>query len=593
MSRNGTQELRLFGEEDSPIIQVEINLEEAPLFMIRKKGEDSDEQEMESRGTVLTRNGDRLEQYWKVTAHKDFGLPGAVDEAVFIAVMKLVSLRGGMPEDGRISFSLYELMKVLGKTRGANNYEKLRESLDRLAETSIYAENAFYSRADEDFQTFRFHLWDVFFAKKTRNGRRTEHHTLKFTDVLVRSFNAGYMKNLDSDFYHSLGRDLARSLYRLIDVKRDGKLSWSVDLQRLRQMVSMPPSYKYASKIKEKLLPAHDELLERGYLDRAEIEVKGSGRGKTHVVHYRVSPAFIQERTDPGSDLTEPERYVVDGLRAQGVWPEKARQLVLEQGPDHCLYYLELLPYQKGVRDPGAWLRKYIENGWPVHVPDEVDGPGRAGSATGESSSKSPTIEPPENSVRSSDADSSGMNTRDGGTLDPEWGDPDARDIFGGILSELNASGSWGSSTRVQFDERLATSFHAGRLTLTVPSQQARDYIDSHLRGLLEAALRRRVGEHAVLRLECPAEEPAPTSEELRQDFEARRDAGEFDRAIETFETLPYEEYRKWVGHEPLHPDGNHYFVSPEDNLYACVGGRGPDHHYFLGHLDRSNAENS
>jgi hypothetical protein len=176
------QALRLFENEGGPIIQVEINLEEAPLFMIRRKDEDSDAQTIEVRNTALTQNGDRLEQYWKVTAHRDFGLPGAVDEAVFIAVMKLVSLRGGMPPDGRISFSLYELMKLLGKSRGANNYERLREALDRLGETSIYAENAFYSKADGDFRSYRFHLWDVFFAKKTRGNRQTEHHTLKFTD---------------------------------------------------------------------------------------------------------------------------------------------------------------------------------------------------------------------------------------------------------------------------------------------------------------------------------------------------------------------------------------------------------------------------
>jgi hypothetical protein len=126
MTANGAQELRLFENGGGPIIQVEINLEEAPPFMIRRKDEDSDAQTIESRSTALTRNGDRLEQYWKVTAHRDFGLPGAVDEAVFIAVMKLVSLRGGMPPDGRISFSLYELMKeTAGQIAGSQQLRAL------------------------------------------------------------------------------------------------------------------------------------------------------------------------------------------------------------------------------------------------------------------------------------------------------------------------------------------------------------------------------------------------------------------------------------------------------------------------------------
>jgi hypothetical protein len=40
---NGTQELRLFEHEGGPLIKVEINLEEAPLFMLQKNeqgGED-------------------------------------------------------------------------------------------------------------------------------------------------------------------------------------------------------------------------------------------------------------------------------------------------------------------------------------------------------------------------------------------------------------------------------------------------------------------------------------------------------------------------------------------------------------------------
>ncbi|HEV2091691.1 MAG TPA: replication initiator protein A, partial [Rubrobacter sp.] len=371
---NGAQELRLFEHEGGPLIQVEINLEEAPLFMLQKS-EQGGEDVIESRSVVVTREGHRMEQYWRVTAHRDFGLPGAVDEHVFIAVMQLVQRRGGMPPDGRITFTLYELLEILGKTHGGKNYDELRDSLDRIASTNVYAENAFYSLADEDFKSHRFHLWDVTFRKKKRKGRASEHHTLKFGDVLASSFAAGYLKSLDANFYNSLKKDLARSLYRLVDAKRKKRLSWSVDLQQLRQMVSMPPSYRYASKIKEKLLPAHEELRRRGYLDRAEIEEIGRGRDKRHVVHYRVSPAFVRDRTDTKEDLTEPQRYAADVLAAHGVWAETARDLVLKHGPDHCLYYVELLPYRKGVRDAGAWLRKYIENGWPLKTPGELDTP--------------------------------------------------------------------------------------------------------------------------------------------------------------------------------------------------------------------------
>ena len=565
---NGAQELRLFKHEGGPLIQVEINLEEAPLFMLQKNEQDG-EDVIESRSVVITREGHRIEQYWRVTAHRDFGLPGAVDEHVFIAVMQLIQRRGGMPPDGRLTFTLYELLEILGKSHGGKNYDELRDSLDRIASTNVYAENAFYSLADEDFKSQRFHLWDVTFRKKKRKGRASEHHTLKFSDVLASSFAAGYLKSLDADFYNSLKRDLARSLYRLVDAKRKKRLSWSVELQQLRQMVSMPPSYRYASKIKEKLIPAHEELERRGYLDRAEIEEIGRGREKRHVVHYRVSPRFVRERADPTSDLSEPQRYAVEALAAHGVWSETARELVLEHGPDHCLYYVELLPYQKGVRDRGAWLRKYVENGWPLKAPDEPQPPTpRSGMIAG-----SAPLLPVTPADRNTDQ-----------PLVPEH-EPDADELFAALLGDLQAASPDVSSCS-WIDGYPIASLEGHTLTLTLPTAVARDYVDVELRPGLEAALRDRLIPDALLRVNCPAAQP--TDRSVREvEFRGRLAAGEFDRAVSTFESLPYKEYRKWVGQSPTHPDGNRYHLGLEGDLFVYVGGKDPEHRHFLRRLER------
>jgi hypothetical protein len=574
---NGAQELRLFEHEGGPLIQVEINLEEAPLFMLQKS-EQGGEDVIESRSVVITREGHRIEQYWRVTAHRDFGLPGAVDEHVFIAVMQLVQRRGGMPSDGRLTFTLYELLEILGKTHGGKNYEELRDSLDRIASTNVYAENAFYSLADEDFKSHRFHLWDVTFRKKKRKGRASEHHTLKFGDVLASSFAAGYLKSLDADFYNSLKRDLARSLYRLIDAKRKKRLSWSVELPQLRQMVSMPPSYRYASKIKEKLIPAHEELKRRGYLDRAEIEEIGRGREKRHVVHYRVSPRFVRERTDLAGDLTEPQRYAADALVAHGVWAETARDLVLKYGPDHCLYYVELLPYQKGVRDAGAWLRRYVENGWPLKMPEELDRP-------------SPRLPGIGNGVGKPDSEEHGRSADAKSFAGPEGRDldPDAEELFYALLDDLDGSRP-GSSHGVRFEENPAVALEGDTLVLSVPTAAARDHAEAELRAGLERALKGRLSPHARLDIRCPPT-PAPPEREARErEFRRRRAEGEFDRAVETFETLPYEEYRKWVGQSPTHPDGNRYHLTIDGDLFVYVGGKGPEHRHFLRHLNRNSA---
>ncbi len=494
MAKSGVQELRLFEFEGGSLIQVEVNLEEAPLFMFKRR--DRREESMEARNTVLTRDGDRLEQYWKITAHRDFGLPGPQDQDVFVAVMTVVSRRGGIPPDGRVTFTLYELLEILGKTHAGKNYDDLRDSLDRLSETSIYAENAFYSKEDEDFRSHRFRMWSVHFSRKKRKGRASEHHTLRFDDILVRSYNASYLKSLDSGFYYSLRRPLARSLYKLVDVKRKEALSWSVDLEGLRLLLSMPESYKYPSTIKRQLEPAHRELVEKGFLSRADFEERGRGPTRNNVVRYRISQKFVRERSRPTPELSDSERFATDALVAHGVWPQAARELVVKHGAGHCLYYVEALPYQEGVKNPAGWLRTHIENAWPVRVPEEPPA--------------LPGAEPNETVIEVPNLASEERDPTRPGHSDPAKPDP----------------------------------------------AQA-------------AAAHRRVA-----------------SEEV----ERRRAAGEFDGAIEAFEALPYEEYRKFVGHAIRYLDGDRYYVNLDGDLYVYSGGADPEHRYFLRRLVRCSA---
>ncbi len=502
MAESGVQELRLFEFEGGPLIQVEVNLEEAPLFMFKRR--DRREESMEARNTVLTRDGDRLEQYWRITAHRDFGLPGPQDQDVFVAVMTVVSRRGGIPPDGRVSFTLYELLEILGKTHAGKNYDDLRDSLDRLSETSIYAENAFYSKEDEDFRSHRFRMWSVHFSRKKRKGRASEHHTLRFDDILVRSYNASYLKSLDSDFYYGLRRPLARSLYKLVDVKRKEALSWSVELEGLRLLLSMPESYKYPSAIKRQLEPAHRELVEKGFLSRADFEERGRGPTRTNVVRYRVSQKFVRERSRPTPELSDGERFATDALVAKGVWAQAAQELVVKHGAGHCLHYVEALPYQEGVKNPAGWLRTHIENDWPVRAPEEPP--------------TLPAAEPDETVIEVP-------------YLASEEKDP----------TRLGRPGSDPS--------------------LSEPS-----------------------------RPDAAPEADAAHRRAASEEVERRRASGEFDGAIEAFETIPYEEYRKFVGHAIRHLDGNRYYVNLDGDLYVYSGGEDPEHRHFLRRLDRSSA---
>lgn len=358
---NGAKDLKLFDVEAGPVISVEINLELIPLFL--SKTRDRTEESLEARNVVRTPEGQRLEQYVRVVAGREYGMPGPIDRDVYVSVMKLVHRKGGMPTDGRLTFTIYEILAVLGKKKGGTSYERVRDCLDRISDSVIYAENAFYDNATKQFRTHRFSPWSVHFASTYQGqGQSSERHLLIFDPILVRSYNSGYLKSLDTDFFFSLSNPMAKSLYQLVDAKRRGKLAWTIDVQQLRQLLSMPSSYKQDSKIEEKTRSGIKELRERGFLERADYE----RRGDSHVICFRVRRDFAESRDRLQVSLSPRERRVADALMGKGVAAATAETLVSENGSAHCLRYLESLPNQSGITNPAGWLVKYIDNAWPV-----------------------------------------------------------------------------------------------------------------------------------------------------------------------------------------------------------------------------------
>jgi len=361
------KDLKLFELEKGPIISVELNLELIPMFLYKTRGRS--EESLEATNVIRTPDGQRLEQYVKVVGGREYGLPGPTERDVYVGIMKLVHRAGGIPPDGKVSFSLYELLKILGKNRGGNNYEKVRESLDRIADSVIYAKNAFYDRETEQFRTHRFTPWSVHFASTRQGqGRSAERHVLKFHETLVRSYNSGFLKTLDTDFFFSLKSPMAKSLYQLVDAKRQGGLSWTVGVQQLRQLIPMPESYRYDSKIREKIEPGLTELKHRGFLERADYEQ----RGEDQVICFRIARRFVEARQQPQVSLSSRERETADALIRHGVSFQKAQTLVSDNGAAHCRRYLYALPHQTGIANPAGWLIRYIENAWPVTLPDET-----------------------------------------------------------------------------------------------------------------------------------------------------------------------------------------------------------------------------
>jgi plasmid replication initiation protein len=361
------------------LVKAESNLEEYPFFAIKRRNRKLEPRVFER--TLESESEASLRQQWTVMPSAGYGTPGPLDQDVYLAVLELLERKGGMPANGKLHFSLYELVEILGWSKSGKNggkvYRDVRGSLERIGATRIKSENAFYSKERDSYISDSFNIWSVHLVSdRPREGEPRERHSLEFHRIFIRNFQTQYLKGVDADFYWSLHSPLARRLYRLIDQQRCGQLTFQENLFTLREQIPLA-DYPYASKIKEVLSRAHEELTERGFISEVGYE------GET--IRYRVSGEFVSRQKALELSGDPEEVFAIRRLMTEGVRGDIARDLVARYGSEKCLRYAEALATQKGIRNRGGWLRKAIEEGYDLpetlplqHLTLEAGGPSAA-----------------------------------------------------------------------------------------------------------------------------------------------------------------------------------------------------------------------
>ena len=474
------------------LVRAESNLEEYPLFAVKVRNRKEDQLVFERRREGGS--GTELVQRWEVEPPAKLGMPGPFDQDVYLAVLQLLERRGGMPRNGELDFSLYELREILSWSVSGNTYEKIRQSLRRVASTTLTSENAFYSKAEERFLSDTFQIWSVHFSR-TKQGRSTrERHTLRFHPVFIRNYMAQYLKGLDPTFYWSLTSPLSKRLYRLIDHQRDGRLVWQTDLSALRQQVPLS-NYTYPSEIKRVLRVAHEELRRRGFLSAVDYEGKIA-------VSYRISLEFARRQRarelsgDPG-ELFAIERLVSEGLRG-----DVARDLVASHGAKQCLRCADALEVQRGIRNRAGWLRRAIEEGY--ELPDTLPLP----KTPAETSSPPPradndTVHDPlvAEAEQAPNAPLSQTPNQDQEEpLDEPALDPRAIGAWESLVKDLVVLRGR-DSLPPWIDQLEGAQLEGTVLTVLVPNSTAANHLNEHFGGDLVRLWLERAGTNAILQV--------------------------------------------------------------------------------------------
>jgi len=451
--------------EYSPLVNAEQNLEEFPLFELKARKRGTKARVFEK--SIVGEGGVALNQVWKVMPSGEYGMPGPLDQDVYLAVLQLLQQRGGMPEDGELGFSLYALRKILGWADDSGGaYNDIRDALIRIATTSIQSRNAFYSADEQRRIVDTFNIWSVHFAEHMVRGQTIrERHVLRFHPFFTRNYMAQYLKGIDSNFYWSLRYPISKRLYRLVDLQRAGRLSWKTDLFGVRDQI--PLDYQYPSQIKRALQKAHDELVKRNFLAGVEYEGKMS-------VSYEVSGEFARRQKARELSGDPKETFAIDRLIRENIDGDTARELVVTHGPDRCTFYANAVDSQKGVKSRTGWIVAAIKEGWVV-------------KDTGQATRQEALLlqEPDKEAGRPP------KEKRQAPSLLPKP-DPEAAEVWDLVLEDLSGeidAPSW----RVWFDGTVPVSLREGALTLCVPNPFAEEYIGERFKAMIEESLKERL----------------------------------------------------------------------------------------------------
>lgn len=216
---------------------------------------------------------------WEVAGHPQLGLPGPSEELLLFVLMQLT--REAADENGgtwpkTVHFSRYAFFDAKSKLPIADaNFHMLESS----------------NIVDEP------------------RGRKGENQLLlswfSWSDVMHDSFVAGNVRSLALEFVLRLELPLSRRLSRFLDAMRwsqkPARREFSIGLMNLRDRLGMTP-YAYTSKVRERLLGAHEELQGCGYL--SEIEHREGASGDALVCDYFGDP------TKPSRKLPMPSSPV-------------------------------------------------------------------------------------------------------------------------------------------------------------------------------------------------------------------------------------------------------------------------------------------
>jgi hypothetical protein len=328
-------------EQDEPLSALlgsgkdEMNFAEFPITLLTDKspkGQKSirfeDQIYDERRKKLITRK--RI-----IEGSEEYGLPTATDDTVILALIQLTKIKSGFARR-ELEFSRLELIRLLGWNDEGKNYERIKRSLQRIANVTYNYDNAWWDNRQKAWTTKIFHILETVEINDSRTTNREGGlypSRIVWNEVVFDSFQSGFLRNIDFQLCIRIQHPTALRLYRFLGKRFFVKTDWTFELKGLAyDQIGLGRNYEGGTQIIRKLQPAIDELVEHGFLEPLDDDQRYIKNGRVWSVRFVKketpppfsNPAFL----DSPDQATEPAPEQLQGLIDRGVTPSTARDLL-------------------------------------------------------------------------------------------------------------------------------------------------------------------------------------------------------------------------------------------------------------------------
>ena len=165
-----------------------------------------------------------------VTGSDAYGLPAAPDADVIVGLIQLTKLRNDFT-DPAVTFTRYELLKLLDWEDRGWSYRRLGESLRRWVGVTLYYDGCWWDNQRRRRASASFHILDRLVLPDVDDPEAASSFT--WGKDFFDSCRANNLKQLNLDAYFALKNAISKQLYRFLDKRVYLRRDQTFDLREL------------------------------------------------------------------------------------------------------------------------------------------------------------------------------------------------------------------------------------------------------------------------------------------------------------------------------------------------------------------------